>query len=62
MLYWRLPITFEAVMQRILDAPGTSNPNPVTADEVQDALAKINPARFVGRPSLEARRLTEKSK
>src|SRR5260370_29771940 len=55
MLYWRLPITFEAVMQRNLGAPGTSNPDPVTADEVQDAMAKINPARVVGRPSLVAR-------
>src|SRR5260370_29906074 len=62
MLYWRLPITFEAVMQRILDAPGTSNPNPGTADEVQEALAKINPARVLRRPSLESPPLAEENK
>src|SRR5258708_14236974 len=61
MLYWRLPITFEAVMQRILDAPGTSNPNPVAADAGQDALAKINPAPFLGAPSFETRPFAERT-
>src|SRR5260370_8056801 len=53
MLYWRLPITFEAGMPAILDAPSTSNPNPGAADEGQNPLAKIKPARVVWGPSVE---------
>lgn len=59
MLYWRLPISFEEVWKRIQMPRGTSNPNLVTADEIRDALKKINPERFVGRPGLEARRMQQ---
>src|SRR5260370_35473867 len=45
MLYWRLPITFEAVMERILGGPGTSDPNPVTEDEGKNPTGKVQPAR-----------------
>src|SRR5258708_22470918 len=59
MLNFRLPITFEAVMQRILGAPRTSNPDPVTAGEVQDHPAKDKPARVVRPPSVESPRFNE---
>src|SRR5260370_32630895 len=54
MLYWRLPITFEAVNQRILGAPDTSNPNRGTPGRGKISLAKEQPPRVVGRTSLDA--------
>src|SRR5260370_21933407 len=62
MLYWRLPITFEAVMLRVLDRPRTANPNPAAAGGVPNPTAKINPARFVGDPTFESARLAGHSK
>jgi len=61
MLHWRIPITLDEVERRYHMPAGNAQPWPVTREELQDALAKINPARFVDRPTLAARRLAGES-
>jgi hypothetical protein len=59
MLYWRIPITLEEVERRYNMPAGPAQPWPVTREEMQDALAKINPGRFVTCTSLQNRRRGE---
>ena len=62
MLYWRMPITAGAVyrLSRNIKNKASDTTNPAefysaSYDEMVSAVATINPARFVGRPSLEVR-------
>ena len=62
MLYWRMPITADAVYRlsrnikhKVSDTTDPAEFYSASYDEMASALTIINPARFVGRPSLEAR-------